>query len=76
MGKNYIKDSFLIRDQFDITDIEQVRNRSKALTLNTIKVLVNTILENQVSRVLTIQQDIQGKKCLNLTVLENYLLLK
>jgi hypothetical protein len=34
----------LIRDQFDITDIEQVRNKSKGITLNTIKVLVNTIL--------------------------------
>lgn len=43
-GENLHKDSFLIRDQFDITDIEQIRNRSKGITLNTIKVLVNTIL--------------------------------
>lgn len=43
-GEKLHKDSFLIRDQFDITDLEQIRNKSKGITLNTIKVLVNTIL--------------------------------
>jgi len=43
-GEKLHKDSFLIRDQFDITDIEQIRNKSKGITLNTIKVLVNTVL--------------------------------
>lgn len=43
-GEKLHKDSFLIRDQFDITDIEQVRNKSKGITLNTIKVIIHTIL--------------------------------
>ncbi len=43
-GEKLHKDSFLIRDQFDITDLEQIRNKSIGITLNTIKVLVNTIL--------------------------------
>ena len=43
-GEKLDEDSFLIRDQFDITDLEQIRNKSKGITLNTIKVLVNTIL--------------------------------
>ena len=43
-GERLHKDSFLIRAQFDITDIEQIRNKSKGISLNTIKVLVNTIL--------------------------------
>lgn len=43
-GEKLHNDSFLIRDQFDITDIEQICNRSKGITLNTIKVLINTIL--------------------------------
>jgi integrase len=43
-GEKLLKDSFLIRDQFDITDIEQVRNKSKGIALNTIKVLITNIL--------------------------------
>jgi integrase len=43
-GEKLHKNSFLIRDQFDITDIEQVRNKSKGIALNTIKVLVTNIL--------------------------------
>ena len=43
-GEKLHQDSFLIRDQFDITDIDQVRNKSKGITVNTIKVIVNTIL--------------------------------
>jgi integrase len=43
-GEKLHKDSFLIRDQFDINDIEQVRNKSRGITVNTIKVLVGTVL--------------------------------
>lgn len=43
-GEKLHKDSFLIRDQFDITDIEQICNKSKGIALNTIKVIVHTIL--------------------------------
>jgi integrase len=43
-GEKLHNDSFLIRDQFDISDIEQVRNKSRGITVNTIKVLVDTVL--------------------------------
>jgi integrase len=43
-GEKINKDSFLIRDQFDITDIEQIRNKSKGITLNTLRSIINTIL--------------------------------
>lgn len=43
-GEILHRDSFLIRDQFDITDIEQIRNRSKGIALNTIRVLIGNIL--------------------------------
>jgi integrase len=43
-GEILHKDSFLIRDQFDITDIEQIRNRSKGIALNTLRVLIRNIL--------------------------------
>lgn len=40
-GELLTKDSFLIRDQFDSTDLEQVRNRSKAVALSTLKVIIH-----------------------------------
>lgn len=43
-GERVNKDSYLIRDQFDITDLEQVRNRSKGIALSTIKVILHNIL--------------------------------
>ena len=43
-GENLHKNSFLIRDQFDITDLEQIRNKSRGVTLNTLMVLVNNVL--------------------------------
>ncbi len=43
-GEKIDKDSYLIRDQFDITDIEQIRNKSKGITLNTMRSIINTIL--------------------------------
>jgi integrase len=43
-GERLHKDSYLIRDQFDISDLEQVRNKSKGITLSTIKGLIHNIL--------------------------------
>jgi len=43
-GEKLEDKSFLIRDQFDITDLEQIRNRSKGISVNTIGVLLDTIL--------------------------------
>jgi integrase len=43
-GENLHDKSFLIRDQFDITDLEQIRNRSKGISVNGIGVLLDTLL--------------------------------
>jgi integrase len=43
-GEKLNDKSFLIRDQFDITDLEQIRNRSKGISVSTIGVLLDTIL--------------------------------
>jgi len=43
-GEKLQNDSYLIRDQFDITDIEQVRNRSKGIALNTLRTMMNNNL--------------------------------
>jgi integrase len=43
-GEKLNKDSYLIRDQFDITDIEQIRNKSKGIKLNTLRQILSTIL--------------------------------
>jgi hypothetical protein len=43
-GEMLNPESYLIRDQFDITDIEQVRDRSKGITTGTLKVTLNTLL--------------------------------
>jgi integrase len=45
-GEKLNGDSYLVREQFDITDIEQVRNRSKAIALSTIKGLIHKVLIN------------------------------
>jgi integrase len=36
--------SFLIRDQFDITDLAQIRNRSKGISVNGIGAILNMVL--------------------------------
>lgn len=36
-GEKLGPDSFLIRDQFDINDIEQIRNKSRGVTIQTLK---------------------------------------
>ena len=38
------KNSYLIRDQFDITNLDQISNRSKAISTKTIDALLNTVL--------------------------------
>jgi integrase len=43
-GEKLDKDSFLIRDQFDITDLEQIRNKSKGLTVGSLEGILGTVL--------------------------------
>jgi integrase len=43
-GENLNKDSYIIRDQFDITDLEQIRNKSKGMSISGIESLLNVIL--------------------------------
>jgi site-specific recombinase XerD len=60
-GEKLHKDSYLIRDQFDITDIDQVRNKSKGIALNTMKVIVHNVLINPVLKPLIVVNT-SGKK--------------
>jgi len=43
-GENLSPDSYLIRDQFDINDLEQIRNKSRGIATGTIEVILNTLL--------------------------------
>jgi site-specific recombinase XerD len=43
-GENLNKDSYIIRDQFDITDMEQIRNKSKGMSISGIESLLSVIL--------------------------------
>lgn len=43
-GENLQDKSFLVRDQFDITDLEQIRNRSKGISVNGIGAVLNMVL--------------------------------
>ena len=43
-GEKLNGDSFLIRDQFDITDIEQTRNKSRGVSVHTLKGIVDNVL--------------------------------
>ncbi|MGB8766818.1 MAG: tyrosine-type recombinase/integrase, partial [Nitrososphaeraceae archaeon] len=43
-GEKLDQNSYLIRDQFDITDIEQIRNESRGIQTGTLKVMLNTLL--------------------------------
>jgi integrase len=43
-GEDLNIDSYLIKDQFDITDLEQIRNKSKGLTICGIESLLNVLL--------------------------------
>ena len=44
MARQLDQNSYLIRDQFDITDIEQIRNESRGIQTGTLKVMLNTLL--------------------------------
>jgi integrase len=43
-GEKLHKDSYLIRDQFDITDIEQIRNKSRGVSVHTFLGIVDNVL--------------------------------
>lgn len=43
-GEKLNPDSYLIRDQFKITDIEKIRNRSKPIKYNTLRTILDLVL--------------------------------
>jgi integrase len=43
-GEKLNKESYLIRDQFDITDLEQIRNKSRGISLNNLNTMIGTLL--------------------------------
>jgi integrase len=43
-GEDLNKDSYLIREQFDITDLEQIRNKSKGMSIYGIQSLLSVLL--------------------------------
>jgi integrase len=43
-GEKLNPDSYLIRDQFDITDIEQIRNKSRGVSIHTFQGIVDNAL--------------------------------
>ena len=43
-GEKLGPDSYLIRDQFDVTDIDQIRNKSRGIQTGTLKVMLNLVL--------------------------------
>ena len=43
-GEDLNKNSYLIREQFDITDLEQIRNKSKGMTISGIESLLSVLL--------------------------------
>jgi integrase len=43
-GERLGPDSYLIRDQFNINDLEQIRNKSKGIQTGTLKVMLNLLL--------------------------------
>jgi integrase len=43
-GENLDKDSYLVRDQFDISDLEQIKNLSKGMSISGIESLLSVIL--------------------------------
>jgi len=43
-GEKLTPDSFLIRDQFDINDMEQIRNRSRGVTIQTYHSVIASLL--------------------------------
>jgi len=43
-GENLNKDSYLIREQFDISDLEQIKNKTKGMSISGIESLLSIIL--------------------------------
>jgi hypothetical protein len=43
-GEKLTQDSYLIRDQFEVTDIEQIRNKSRGIQTGTLEVMLNLLL--------------------------------
>ena len=43
-GEILTPQSYLIRDQFDVTDLDQIRNKSRGITTGTLKVMLNLTL--------------------------------
>jgi integrase len=56
-GENLHKDSYIIRDQFDITDLEQIRNKSKGMSISGIESLLNVILLKSCVRAINHNRD-------------------
>ena len=42
-GEKLGPDSYLIRDQFDVTDIDQIRNKTRGIQTGTLKVMLNLV---------------------------------
>ena len=56
-GENLNQDSYTIRDQFDITDLEQIRNKSKGMSISGIESLLNVILLKSGVRAINYNRD-------------------
>ena len=72
-GEKLDKDSFLIRDQFDITDVEQIRNKVRGISLSTITPILHFFLIKAGVKVAITLQNIGEKKCQVLIVSANSL---
>jgi nucleotide-binding universal stress UspA family protein len=56
-GEDLIKDSYLIREQFDISDLEQIKNKSKGMSISGIESLLSVILLKSGVRVISHSQN-------------------
>jgi integrase len=56
-GEDLNKNSYLIRDQFDITDLEQIRNKSKGMSISGIESLLAVLLLKSGVRPITHTRD-------------------
>lgn len=62
-GENLNKDSFLIREQFDISDLEQIKYESKGMSINGIISLLTVILLK--SGVRTVNHEGRGRQVID-----------
>jgi integrase len=56
-GEDLNKDSYLIREQFDISDLEQIKNKSKGMSISGIESLLSVILLKSGVRVISHSQN-------------------